>query len=99
LQSRADLADRAVFLTLDRIPGERHKAEAELWADFEKERPAILALLDAVSCGLRMVPVGKAARKRVAGEIEKEHVLRASASFYKRVGGLRRCNAGARRAE
>jgi hypothetical protein len=55
--SRSDLADRAVFLTLEPIPEERRRSEAELWAAFELERPRILgALLDAVVEGLRRLP-------------------------------------------
>ncbi|MDP8994923.1 MAG: hypothetical protein M3N07_08100 [Pseudomonadota bacterium] len=55
--TRPDLADRAVFLTLEPIPEERRRPEQELWAAFEKERPRILgALLDAVAQGLRMLP-------------------------------------------
>jgi hypothetical protein len=47
--TRPDLADRAVFLTLEPIPEECRRPEAELWAAFEAERPRILgALLDAV---------------------------------------------------
>jgi hypothetical protein len=47
--TRPDLADRAVFLTLEPIPEERRRPEAELWAAFEAERPRILGvLLDAV---------------------------------------------------
>ncbi len=52
--TRPDLADRALFLTLEPIPEERRRPEAELWAAFEAERPRILgALLDAVAEGLR----------------------------------------------
>ena len=55
--SRPDLADRAVFLTLEAIPEERRRPEQELWAAFEAERPRILgALLDAVAKGLAMLP-------------------------------------------
>jgi hypothetical protein len=51
--TRPDLADRALFLTLDPIPEERRRPEAELWAAFEAERPRILGvLLDAVVKGL-----------------------------------------------
>ena len=51
---RPDLADRALFLTLEPIPEKRRRPEAELWAGFETERPRILgALLDAVVEGLR----------------------------------------------
>ena len=39
--SRPDLADRAVFLTLNPIPEESRRPEAELWAAFEAERPQI----------------------------------------------------------
>jgi hypothetical protein len=55
--ARPDLADRAVFLTLEPIPEERRRPEAELWAAFEAERPRILgALLDAVVEGLKRLP-------------------------------------------
>jgi len=55
--TRPDLADRAIFLTLDPIPEERRRPEKELWATFDKARPQILgALLDAVSVGLRRLP-------------------------------------------
>jgi hypothetical protein len=55
--TRPDLADRAVFLTLEPIPEERRRPEQELWAAFTKERPRILGvLLDAVVQGLRMLP-------------------------------------------
>ena len=54
---RPDLADRAVFLTLEPIPEERRRPEAELWTAFEAERPRILgALLDAVVEGLKKLP-------------------------------------------
>src|SRR5262249_53324906 len=55
--TRPDLADRAVFLTLEPIPEECRRPEAELWAAFEAERPRILGvLLDAVVEGLRRLP-------------------------------------------
>jgi hypothetical protein len=55
--ARPDLADRALFLTLDPIPEERRRPEAELWAAFEAERPRILGvLLDAVVEGLKRLP-------------------------------------------
>ena len=55
--TRSDLADRAVFLTLEPISEERRRPEAELWAAFEAERPRILGvLLDAVVQGLKMLP-------------------------------------------
>ena len=58
--TRPDLADRAVFLTLDAIPEESRRPEQELWATFEAERPRILgALLDAVVEGLATLPQTK----------------------------------------
>ena len=55
--SRADLADRAIFLNLAPIAEQRRRSEAELWREFERARPAILgALLDAVAHGLRTLP-------------------------------------------
>jgi hypothetical protein len=55
--TRPDLADRAVFLTLDPIPEERRRPESELWAAFDAERPRILGvLLDAVVEGLKRLP-------------------------------------------
>ena len=55
--NRPDLADRAIFLTLEPIPEEGRRAEKELWAAFDKACPQILgALLDAVSHGLRQLP-------------------------------------------
>jgi hypothetical protein len=53
---RADLADRAIFLTLRPIDEEQRRSEAELWREFELARPMILgALLDAAVHGLRTV--------------------------------------------
>jgi hypothetical protein len=55
--TRPDLADRAVFLTLEPIPEERRRPEAELWAAFEAEHACILGvLLDAVVEGLKRLP-------------------------------------------
>jgi hypothetical protein len=55
--TRPDLADRALFLTLEPIPEERRRPEQELWAAFKAERPRIVgALLDAVAKGLAMLP-------------------------------------------
>jgi hypothetical protein len=55
--TRPDLADRAVFLTLEPIPEERRRPEIELWASFEAERPRILGvLLDAVVEGPKRLP-------------------------------------------
>jgi hypothetical protein len=55
--TRPDFADRAVFLTLEPIPEESRRPEAELWATFEAQRARILGvLLDAVVQGLRRLP-------------------------------------------
>jgi hypothetical protein len=55
--TRPDLADRAVFLTLEPIPEDRRRPEQELWAAFEAERPRILGvLLDTVAKGLAELP-------------------------------------------
>jgi hypothetical protein len=55
--TRPDLADRAVFLTLEAIPEERRRPEAEFWAAFEAERGRLLGvLLDAVVEGLKRLP-------------------------------------------
>jgi hypothetical protein len=55
--TRPDLADRALFLTLEPISEERRRPEAELWAAFETEHPRILGgLLDAVAHGLKRLP-------------------------------------------
>jgi hypothetical protein len=61
--TRPDLADRALFLTLEPIPEERRRPEQELWAAFEAERPRILgALLDAVAKGMAMLPQTRLAK-------------------------------------
>jgi hypothetical protein len=55
--TRPDLADRALFLTLQPIPEEHRRPEQELWAAFDAERPRILGvLLDAVVEGLKRLP-------------------------------------------
>jgi len=61
--TRPDLADRALFLTLEPIPEERRRPEQELWAAFEAERARILgALLDAAAKGLAMRPYTRLAK-------------------------------------
>jgi hypothetical protein len=58
--TRPDLADRAVFLTLEPIAEDRRRPEAELWAAFEVEYPRILGvLLDAMVRGLAELPSTK----------------------------------------
>jgi hypothetical protein len=55
--TRPDLADRAVFLTLEPILEENRLPEAELWAAFEAERPRLLGvLLGAVVEGIKRLP-------------------------------------------
>lgn len=55
--SRDDLADRAIFITLEPLPEHKRVSEAALWTRFEAVRPLLLgALLDAMSNGLRELP-------------------------------------------
>lgn len=52
--TRSDLADRALLLTLEPIPEECRRTEADFWKAFEAERPRILGvLLDALVEGFR----------------------------------------------
>lgn len=54
--SRPDLADRALFFTLEAIPEYQRRSETELWRKFEAKRPYILgALLDALVEGLNRI--------------------------------------------
>ena len=54
--TRPDLLDRALVVTLPPIPEEKRRPEAELWREFEKSRPHILAaLFDAVAGALGAV--------------------------------------------
>jgi hypothetical protein len=55
--SRADLADRGIFLTLAPIGAQHRRSESELWREFEIARPRLLgALLDAAVHGLQTLP-------------------------------------------
>jgi hypothetical protein len=55
--TRADLADRAIQLTLAPIAERRRRAESALWWELEQVRPYIIgALLDAAAHGLQMLP-------------------------------------------
>ena len=55
--TRPDLADRAIVLSLTQDSESARRAEAEILAAFEAERPRILgALLDAVAHGLKRLP-------------------------------------------
>jgi len=61
--ARPDLADRSIFITLEPIPEERRKAEADLMADVREAAPAILGgLLDAVVYGLNEYDAVRLAR-------------------------------------
>jgi hypothetical protein len=54
---RADLADRAIFLTLGPIEEKQRRSETELWQQLEAARPHVVgALLDAAVHGLRSLP-------------------------------------------
>ena len=55
--TRADLADRCLFVACDSIPDDRRRSQEELWTEFEKAHAQLLGLLlDAMSHGLRMLP-------------------------------------------
>jgi hypothetical protein len=55
--SRADLADRGIFLTLAPIGERQRRTESELWREFEIARPRILgALFGAAVHGLQTLP-------------------------------------------
>jgi hypothetical protein len=55
--NRADLADRCIFVTAERILDKDRKPKEELLAAFEAERPRILGpLLDAVAHGIKTLP-------------------------------------------
>lgn len=57
IADRPDLLDRALLVTLPRIPEEKRRTEDQLWRAFEAARPALLgALLDAVSGALVSLP-------------------------------------------
>jgi hypothetical protein len=57
LASRADLADRAIVLTLPAMTDDRRRSEDEFWAELGSAAPRILgALLDGVSGALRLYP-------------------------------------------
>lgn len=55
--TRPDMADRAIYLQLQRIEDEKRLEEKQLLADFDAARPAIFgALLDAIAHGLATEP-------------------------------------------
>jgi hypothetical protein len=62
--TRPDLADRAMFITLNPIGETQRRPEQALWREFELARPRILgALLDAAVHGLQML--GRVELKRL----------------------------------
>jgi hypothetical protein len=62
--TRGDLADRAITLMLAEIPDEKRRDEESFWAEFNLAAPSILgALLDAIVCGLQLLPDVKLTRK------------------------------------
>jgi energy-coupling factor transporter ATP-binding protein EcfA2 len=66
LAGRSDLADRAIRLELEAIPEAERRTEADVWADFEQDRPRIIgALFGAVSTALQC-----------AGNVELERLPR-----------------------
>ena len=66
LAGRSDLADRAIRLELEAIPEAERRTEADVWADFEQDRPRIIgALFGAVSTALQR-----------AGNVELERLPR-----------------------
>lgn len=57
IANRADLLDRSLILTLDRIPDSQRLDETDFWSKFEEDRPKILgALFTAVSKTLEIRP-------------------------------------------
>ena len=61
---RGDFAERALTITLQRIPDEDRVDELEFWRKFEAERPRLLGgLLDAVALAVHQLPSTKLERK------------------------------------
>jgi len=55
--ARPDLAERSLQIELETIPEGKRISEKELWAKFEKHRPAIFeAILNAIVCAMRALP-------------------------------------------
>jgi hypothetical protein len=64
LAERPDLADRAIILQLPRIEEEARRDEAQLYAEYERDRPQILgALFTVVSAALACLPEVRLSRK------------------------------------
>jgi hypothetical protein len=61
--SRPDLADRAIFLSLEPLGEARRRTEREMWASFRQECPRLLgALLDAMVGGISALPTTNLSR-------------------------------------
>jgi hypothetical protein len=57
IATRPDLADRAIVVMLDPIPDEARRPEAQIWAQFAQDAPAIVgAICDTVVCALHRLP-------------------------------------------
>ncbi|MBI3317193.1 MAG: hypothetical protein HYZ85_04240 [Candidatus Omnitrophica bacterium] len=55
--TRPDLIDRTTCLTLERIPDENRKQEADFWAEFDQAHPLIFGgMLDTLSSAMRIYP-------------------------------------------
>lgn len=55
--ARADLADRAIPITLPVIPNGSRRTEKQIWSDFEQDAPAIFGgLLKLLSAAIRTLP-------------------------------------------
>ncbi len=58
--TKADLLDRSILFGLERIQSDKRRDEQTFWADFERERPAILgAIFDALSKAIGIRPTVK----------------------------------------
>jgi hypothetical protein len=72
LATQADVARRAIVITLDSFDAEQSQAVADVWKDFEQARPYILgALLDAVSRALRDIDSVRLDRPGSMADFEK----------------------------
>jgi hypothetical protein len=84
LVEQADVARRAIVITLGSIDAKQRQTEADLWKDFEKVRPYILgALLNAVSRGLRDLDSVQLDRPGSMADFEKFSMASASALDWK----------------
>jgi hypothetical protein len=64
IATRQDLIDRAIIITLPTITEEKRKSEDQFWAEFERDRPLILAsLFKAVAGALDQLPTIHLERK------------------------------------